>query len=139
MPTLRTAAVHHESAFTFRFHLDAEGHPARPAARAAHREQDALLFFLADVGLVQDRGGLLLKQVVLRQIAGEDLPGRGALARPLRGLACGRPAAHGGLSLHPVIMPSYWSASPHLPPTPSRHRPPSRTPCAPSRRRTGCR
>src|SRR4029077_10104134 len=67
--------------------LRRKAHPARPAAGAAHGDEDALLLLVVEVGAFQHGAGLLLEQVVERQVAGDDavvggerggLVGRGA-------------------------------------------------------------
>jgi hypothetical protein len=60
----------------------------RAAAGAAHADEDRLLLLLAEVGAVQHLRGLLLEQVVQRQIAGEDAVvgrERGLIGRRRRG------------------------------------------------------
>jgi hypothetical protein len=46
---------------------------ARPAARATHPDQDALLLLIVEVGAVEHDAGLLLKQLMQGQVAGHDL------------------------------------------------------------------
>src|SRR5580700_7907131 len=47
-------------------------HPARPAARAAQGDEDALLLLVVEVGAVEHGGGLALEEFVERQVAGDD-------------------------------------------------------------------
>src|SRR4029077_6626723 len=49
--------------------LHAERHSTCAAARAGHGDQDALLLFLVDVGVLQHIPRLLLDQFVKRQVA----------------------------------------------------------------------
>jgi len=53
--------------------LRGKAHPARPAAWAAHADQDGLLLLVVEIGALQHGRGLLLKQRVQREVAGEDL------------------------------------------------------------------
>src|SRR5579862_2655914 len=52
--------------------LRRKAHPARPTARAAHGDEDALLLLVVEVGAVEHGAGLALKQFVERQVAGDD-------------------------------------------------------------------
>ena len=47
-------------------------HPARPATRAAHGDEDALLLLVVEVGALQHGAGLALEEFVERQVAGDD-------------------------------------------------------------------
>src|SRR5580704_655831 len=47
-------------------------HPARPAARAAQGDEDALLLLVVEVGALQHGAGLALEEFVERQVAGDD-------------------------------------------------------------------
>ena len=47
-------------------------HPAGPAARAAHGDEDALLLLVVEVGAVEHGAGLALEEFVERQVAGDD-------------------------------------------------------------------
>jgi hypothetical protein len=53
--------------------LRRERKPSGPAAGAAHGDEDRLLLLVGEVGALQHDRGLLLEQLVQRQIAGEDL------------------------------------------------------------------
>src|SRR5215470_7346791 len=73
--------------------LHAERHPARPAARAGHRHEDALSLLLVDVGALQHIAGLLFEQVVKGQIADADGVN---IADCGRCVGFGRPLPHPG-------------------------------------------
>jgi len=52
--------------------LRRKAHPAGPATRAAHGDEDALLLLFVEVGALQHGAGLALEEFVERQVAGDD-------------------------------------------------------------------
>src|SRR5262249_36581016 len=92
---------------SFPLQLDAERHPACAAAGAGHGNQDAKLLLLVEIGALQHVAGLLLEQLMKRQVAGADqgsvagTRGGVSFARPRRRLGFGR----GGPPDFPARLP----------------------------------
>src|SRR5581483_5427763 len=78
--------------------LGGEGKAAGAAAWAAHADQQALLLLVGEIGAVEHFRGLLLEQVVQRQIAGVNL----FLRQGIGWLAVGR-----GIDPHLRRLPAY--------------------------------